>query len=312
MIEIDGVSKRYGDTTVVDNVSMVMEPHRIVTIVGTSGSGKTTLLRMINRLVEPSAGAIRLDGTDNREVPGYELRRSIGYVIQGHGLFPHRTVAENIGTVPKLLGWDVRRIEARVEELMTLFQLEPSVFAERLPHELSGGQQQRVGVARALAAEPNVLLMDEPFGALDPIIRTKAREDLLAIQKRFGTTVVLVTHDMEEAIFLGDRIAVLEAGKLLQYATPAEILARPASTFVETLVGSADRPFRLLSLGSVADAVEAGDAAGEAISSRASLRDALAELLWSKRSALPVRDDDGRPLGRVTMDTLMKRAANPA
>jgi len=312
VIEIDGVSKRYGDTTVVDNVSMVMEPHRIVTIVGTSGSGKTTLLRMINRLVEPSAGAIRLDGTDNREVPGYELRRSIGYVIQGHGLFPHRTVAENIGTVPKLLGWDARRIEARVKELMTLFQLEPSVFAERLPHELSGGQQQRVGVARALAAEPNVLLMDEPFGALDPIIRTKAREDLLAIQKRFGTTVVLVTHDMEEAIFLGDRIAVLEAGKLLQYATPAEILARPASTFVETLVGSADRPFRLLSLGSVADAVEAGDAAGEAISSRASLRDALAELLWSKRSALPVRDDDGRPLGRVTMDTLMKRAANPA
>ena len=312
MIEIDGVSKRYGDTTVVDNVSMVMEPHRIVTIVGTSGSGKTTLLRMINRLVEPSAGAIRLDGTDNREVPGYELRRSIGYVIQGHGLFPHRTVAENIGTVPKLLGWDARRIEMRVEELMTLFQLEPSVFAERLPHELSGGQQQRVGVARALAAEPNVLLMDEPFGALDPIIRTKAREDLLAIQKRFGTTVVLVTHDMEEAIFLGDRIAVLEGGKLLQYATPAEILARPASTFVETLVGSADRPFRLLSLGSVADAVEAGDAAGEAISSRASLRDALAELLWSKRSALPVRDDDGRPLGRVTMDTLMKRAANPA
>ena len=312
MIEIDGVSKRYGDVTVVDDVSMVMEPHRIVTIVGTSGSGKTTLLRMINRLVEPSAGAIRLDGTDNREVPGYELRRSIGYVIQGHGLFPHRTVAENIGTVPKLLGWDARRIETRVEELMTLFQLEPSVFAERLPHELSGGQQQRVGVARALAAEPNVLLMDEPFGALDPIIRTKAREDLLAIQKRFGTTVVLVTHDMEEAIFLGDRIAVLEGGKLLQYATPAEILARPASTFVETLVGSADRPFRLLSLGSVADAVEAGDAAGEAISSRASLRDALAELLWSKRSALPVRDDDGRPLGRVTMDTLMKRAANPA
>ena len=312
MIEIDGVSKRYGDTTVVDNVSMVMEPHRIVTIVGTSGSGKTTLLRMINRLVEPSAGAIRLDGTDNREVPGYELRRSIGYVIQGHGLFPHRTVAENIGTVPKLLGWDARRIEMRVEELMTLFQLEPSVFAERLPHELSGGQQQRVGVARALAAEPKVLLMDEPFAALDPIIRTKAREDLQAIQRRFGTTVVLVTHDMEEAISLGDRIAVLEAGRLLQYATPAEILTQPASAFVETLVGSADRPFRLLSLGSVADAVEAGDAAGEAISSRASLRDALAELLWSKRPALPVRDDDGRPIGRVTMDTLVKRAANPA
>ena len=312
MIEIDGVSKRYGDVTVVDDVSMVMEPHRIVTIVGTSGSGKTTLLRMINRLVEPNAGAIRLDEIDNRDVPGHELRRSIGYVIQGYGLFPHRTVAENIATVPRLLGWDARRIEARVEELMTLFQLEPSAFADRLPHELSGGQQQRVGVARALAAEPKVLLMDEPFAALDPIIRTKAREDLQAIQRRFGTTVVLVTHDMEEAISLGDRIAVLEAGRLLQYATPAEILTRPASAFVETLVGSADRPFRLLSLGSVADAVEAGDAEGEAISSRASLRDALAELLWSKRPALPVRDDDGRPIGRVTMDTLVKRAANPA
>ncbi len=312
MIEIEGITKRYGDTNVVDDVSMVVEPHTVAVIVGTSGSGKTTLLRMINRLVEPTSGSIRLDGADNRSVPGYELRRSIGYAIQGHGLFPHRTVAENIATVPILLGWNADRIRTRVEELMTLFQLDPEAFASRYPHELSGGQQQRVGVARALAAEPNVLLMDEPFGALDPIIRNKAQEDLLAIQKRFGTTIVLVTHDMEEAVHMGDKIAVMDAGKLLQYAKPAEILARPASAFVETLVGASEKPFRLLSLGRVEDVVENGTAEGEPICAEASQRDALAELLWSGRPALPVKGADGKPLGKVTVDGLVKRAARPA
>jgi osmoprotectant transport system ATP-binding protein len=312
MIEIEGITKRYGETTVVDDVSMVIEPRTICVIVGTSGSGKTTLLRMINRLVEPTAGVIKLDGADNRSLPGYELRRSIGYAIQGHGLFPHRTVAQNIATVPVLLGWDAARIKARVDELMTLYQLDPGAFGPRYPHELSGGQQQRVGVARALAAEPNVLLMDEPFGALDPIIRTKAQEDLLAIQKRFGTTIILVTHDMEEAVHMGDKIAVMDAGKLVQYAKPAEILARPASAFVETLVGASERPFRLLSLGRVRDAVEKGSAEGEAIPGDASQRDALAELLWSGRPALPVKGTDGKPLGRVTVDGLVKRAARPA
>ncbi|TIU32270.1 MAG: ABC transporter ATP-binding protein, partial [Mesorhizobium sp.] len=283
MIEIEGITKRYDATTVVDDVSMVIEPRTIAVIVGTSGSGKTTLLRMINRLVEPTSGIIKLDGADNRSLPGYELRRSIGYAIQGHGLFPHRTVAQNIATVPVLLGWDKDRIKARVDELMTLYQLDPEAFGPRYPHELSGGQQQRVGVARALAAEPNVLLMDEPFGALDPIIRTKAQEDLLAIQKRFGTTIILVTHDMEEAVHMGDKIAVMDAGKLVQYAKPAEILAKPASAFVETLVGASERPFRLLSLGRVRDAVEKGSAEGEAIPGDASQRDALAELLWSGR-----------------------------
>ena len=312
MIEIENITKRYDATTVVDDVSMVIEPRTIAVIVGTSGSGKTTLLRMINRLVEPTSGVIKLDGADNRSVPGYELRRSIGYAIQGHGLFPHRTVAQNIATVPVLLGWDKERIKARVDELMTLYQLDPEEFGPRYPHELSGGQQQRVGVARALAAEPNVLLMDEPFGALDPIIRTKAQEDLLAIQKRFGTTIILVTHDMEEAVHMGDKIAVMDAGKLLQYARPAEILAKPASTFVETLVGVSERPFRLLSLGRVRDAVENGSAEGEAIPGDASQRDALAEMLWSGRSALPVKGADGKPLGRVTVDGLVKRAARPA
>lgn len=312
MIEIEGITKRYDATTVVDDVSMVIEPRTVCVIVGTSGSGKTTLLRMINRLVEPTAGVIKLDGADNRSLPGYELRRSIGYAIQGHGLFPHRTVAQNIATVPVLLGWDKARIKARVDELMTLYQLDPEAFGPRYPHELSGGQQQRVGVARALAAEPNVLLMDEPFGALDPIIRNKAQEDLLSIQKRFGTTIILVTHDMEEAVHMGDKIAVMDAGKLVQYAKPAEILANPASAFVETLVGASERPFRLLSLGRVRDAVEKGSAEGEAIPGDASQRDALAELLWSGRPALPVKGADGKPLGRVTVDGLVKRAARPA
>ncbi|RVB76643.1 MULTISPECIES: ABC transporter ATP-binding protein [unclassified Mesorhizobium] len=312
MIEIEGITKRYDATTVVDDVSMVIEPRTIAVIVGTSGSGKTTLLRMINRLVEPTAGVIKLDGADNRSLPGYELRRSIGYAIQGHGLFPHRTVAQNIATVPVLLGWDKARIKARVDELMTLYQLDPQAFGPRYPHELSGGQQQRVGVARALAAEPNVLLMDEPFGALDPIIRNKAQEDLLAIQKRFGTTIILVTHDMEEAVHMGDKIAVMDAGKLVQYAKPAEILAKPASAFVESLVGASEKPFRLLSLGRVRDAVEKGSAEGDAIPGDASQRDALAELLWSGRPALPVKGADGKPLGRVTVDGLVKRAARPA
>ncbi len=312
MIEIESITKRYDGVAVVDDVSMVIEPRSICVIVGTYGSGKTTLLRMINRLVEPTSGAIRLDGVDNRSLPGYQLRRRIGYAIQGHGLFPHRTVAQNIATVPTLLGWDAARIKSRVDELMTLYQLDPEIYGSRYPHELSGGQQQRVGVARALAAEPNVLLMDEPFGALDPIIRTKAQEDLLAIQKRFGTTIILVTHDMEEAVHMGDRIAVMDAGRLVQYAKPAEILARPANAFVETLVGASEKPFRLLSLGRVREAVETGSADGEAIPDDASQRDALAELLWSGRPALPVKDEDGKVIGRVTVDGLVSRAARPA
>ncbi len=312
MIEIENVTKRYGDQDVVSEVSLVIQPRTIAAIVGTSGSGKTTLLRMINRLVEPTSGSIRLDGVDNREIAGYALRRSIGYVIQGHGLFPHRTVAGNIATVPALLGWDRGRIARKVEELLRLFQLDPAEYAPRYPHELSGGQQQRIGVARALAAEPNVLLMDEPFGALDPIIRAKAQDDLLAIQKRFGTTIILVTHDVEEAIRLGDKIAVMDSGKVMQYAAPAQILARPATAFVEEMIGTGERPFKLLSLRAVGEAVEAGEAEGDAIPATATQRDALAELLWSGRPAMPVKGPDGADLGRVTVDGLIKRAARPA
>jgi len=310
MIEIDGLTKTYEATTVVDHVSLTIEKGEICVIVGTSGSGKTTMMRMINRLVEPTSGIVRIDGRDTRELAPHELRRQIGYAIQGHGLFPHRSVAQNIGTVPRLVGWDKARIEARVDELLSLFQLDAAQYRDRLPNELSGGQQQRVGVARALAAEPEILLMDEPFGALDPIIRSKAQTDLLAIQKQFGTTIVLVTHDMEEAITLGSKIAVMDKGKLLQYAPPAEIIARPATDFVNELIGTGDRPFRLLSLDRVLDHVEPGEASGEAIDAQHSLRDAYAECLWSGRSALPV-EDSGQRIGRVTLAKLTELAARP-
>ena len=311
MIEIESLTKDYLELTVVDHVSLTVDDGEIAVIVGTSGSGKTTLLRMINRLIEPTSGSVRIDGQDTKSVPAFELRRQIGYAIQGHGLFPHRTVGQNIGTVPALLGWDKSRIATRVDELLNLFQMPPAEFRDRMPSELSGGQQQRVGVARALAAEPKLLLMDEPFGALDPIIRAKAQSDLLAIQKRFGTTIVLVTHDMEEAIHLGDKIAVMDKGKLLQYAPPAEIIARPATPFVAELIGTGERPFRLLSLTTVRDLVEPGPAQGEPISADATLRDAYAELLWSGREVLPVIDESGAMLGRIRRDDIAHKAEQP-
>jgi len=308
MIEIEDVSRYFGSNAAVESLSLTVERGSIVTLVGTSGSGKSTLLRMINRLIEPTSGAIRIEGRDTSTIPGEELRRGIGYVIQGYGLFPHWTVKRNIATVPHLLKWDAARIDKRVEELLLLFGLDPDLYAQKFPHELSGGQQQRVGVARALAAEPSVLLMDEPFGALDPIIRAKAREDLLALQRRLGVTVVLVTHDMEEAIALGDRIAVMDRGRLLQYGSPAEILTRPAPGFVERLVGDSERPFRLLSLTRVGAVAEPGETAGPAISESASLREALSELITRGAESLAVVNHEGAPCGRVALSAILERA----
>lgn len=312
MIEIEHLTKRYGTTTVVDDVSLRVEDGTIAVVVGTSGAGKSTLLRMINRLVEPSAGRVLIDGEDTMAIPEDQLRHRIGYVIQGYGLFPHRTVAENIATVPRLLGWDRRRIAARVEELLDLFQLDPAEFAGKFPHELSGGQQQRVGVARALAAKPALLLMDEPFGALDPVIRSKAQVDLLAIQRRLGTTIVLVTHDMNEAFQLGDKIAVMDQARLLQYDTPAQLLTHPAEAFVEQLVGTAERPFRLLSLLHVQAALEPGGAEGEPIRITDSLRDALSRLIWVGREALPVVDASGALVGRVSVQGILAHGRSVA
>jgi osmoprotectant transport system ATP-binding protein len=312
MIEIEHLSKEFDGTIVVDDVSMTINVGEIVVVVGTSGSGKTTMLRMINRLIEPSAGRVLIDGQDNHEQKVHELRRKIGYAIQGNGLFPHRTVGQNVATVPALLGWDKAKVAARVDELMNLFQLDPGQFRDRYPAELSGGQQQRVGVARALAAAPKVLLMDEPFGALDPIIRAKAQADLKAVQRRLKTTIVLVTHDMNEAIHLGDRIAVMDGGKLLQYDTPERIVVRPATDFVGELLGSGERPFRLLSFQPVSKFIEPGEASGAPIPADTTLLAALEEALWSGRAAVPVTDGGGKALGRITLATAVKQAARPA
>jgi osmoprotectant transport system ATP-binding protein len=307
MIEIESLCKSYGAATVVDDVSMVIEPRTMTTIVGTSGSGKSTLLRMINRLVEATSGRVLIDGIDTMAEPAYLLRRRIGYAIQGLGLFPHRTVADNIATVPKLLGWADARIRERVTELLELFQLDPGSYAAKFPHELSGGQQQRVGVARALAAKPNVLLMDEPFGALDPIIRNKAQDDLLGIQRRFGTTVILVTHDIDEAFRLGDRVAVMSQGRLLQHDRPDVLITRPADPFVSQLIGSGDKSLKLLSLTTAGGAAEPGAVDGPVVPAALSLRDVLAELLWTGAAAATVADADGKSAGHITLAAILAR-----
>jgi osmoprotectant transport system ATP-binding protein len=305
MISIDNLSKQYGSTTVVDRVTMNIERNSITAIVGTSGSGKSTLLRMINRLVEPTGGRVLIDGNDTAREPAHLLRRRIGYAIQGNGLFPHRTVAENIATVPRLLGWDQARQRSRVAELLTVFQLDPAEFAGKFPHQLSGGQQQRVGVARALAAEPALLLMDEPFGALDPIIRTKAQDDLLDIQRRFDTTIVVVTHDMDEAFRLGSRVAVMSRGRLLQYDRPAVLLTQPADPFVSQLIGLTDRAMRLLSLTTAGEAAVPGTCAGPTIAASASLRDALSELVWRGADSARVMDASGASCGTITVAAIL-------
>ncbi|MGW7613032.1 ABC transporter ATP-binding protein [Streptomyces sp. NPDC054766] len=253
MIAIEDVSKRYADGTVaVDRLSLQIPNHSITVLVGPSGCGKTTTLRMINRMVEPSGGTIRVDGEDIRSRPVNALRRSMGYVIQNAGLFQHRTILDNIATVPRLLGWSKQRARERAAELMERVGLDPAM-ARRYPYQLSGGQQQRVGVARALAADPPILLMDEPFSAVDPVVRRGLQEELLRIQGELGKAIVFVTHDMDEAITIGDRIAVLRTGgKLAQFATPDEILSSPADPFVEQFLG-ADRGIRGLSFLSTRD-----------------------------------------------------------
>jgi osmoprotectant transport system ATP-binding protein len=233
-------------------LNLDIEEGSIVALIGPSGCGKTTTLRMINRLIEPTSGRIEINGNDVRQRPVADLRREIGYVIQQVGLFPHQTIAGNIATVPKMLGWEKKRVSARIEELGDLVGLEPSLLS-RYPDELSGGQQQRVGVARALAADPPVLLMDEPFGAVDPIVRTRLQDELLELQARVGKTIVLVTHDIDEALKIADRIALLNVGGILeQYSSADELLAEPANQFVEEFVGE-DRSVKRLQLRNVAD-----------------------------------------------------------
>ncbi len=235
-IEVRDLSRRYGATLAVDRLSLDVARGENLVLLGRSGCGKTTTLKMVNRLVEPSSGVVRIGGEETTRVPGHELRRRIGYCFQQVGLFPHLSVAENVGITPALLGWDAARIRRRVEELLELVELDPASFRERRPGSLSGGQQQRVGLARALAGEPEVVLLDEPFGALDPLTRDRLQRRFQAIRRELGLTAIFVTHDMVEAVLLGDRIAVLEAGALVQLGTPRELLLRPAGGIVAELM----------------------------------------------------------------------------
>lgn len=246
MIDLEQVSKHYGDQRVVDRISLRVEPGELLVLLGGSGSGKTTTCKMINRLIEPTSGTIRVAGEDVRNLAGPVLRRRIGYAFQRLGLFPHLSVAENIGITPRLLGWDAARIQARVQALMELVELDPARMRDRLPSELSGGQAQRVAVARALAAEPPVLLLDEPFGALDPPTRERLQTSFDRIRRQLGLTAVFVTHDVTEAMALADRVAVMKDGRLLQWGTFRELATRAADPYVHELISAPRRQARLV------------------------------------------------------------------
>jgi len=313
-VDFRHVSKRFDprdrdqSAPAVDDLSLSVPAGEISVLVGPSGCGKTTTLKMVNRLVEPTSGEVLLDGENVARMDPVALRRRIGYVIQQIGLFPHQTVWENVATVPRLLKWQPSRIEQRVRELLLLVGLSPDRMAQRYPAQLSGGERQRVGVARALAAEPPVLLMDEPFGAVDPIVRARLQDEFLRIQRQLGTTVLFVTHDIDEAIKVGDRVAVMmEGGRLAQYSPPAELLARPASDYVARFVGS-DRALKRLALIKVQDlplgplSLVPGD--GPRLTPETTVREALAVLLAAPEAKAVVVDDRAEPMGMVTLETI--------
>jgi osmoprotectant transport system ATP-binding protein len=291
----------------VEQLSLTVPAGEICVLVGPSGGGKTTALKLVNRLIPLTSGDIRIDGTSILDYDLTELRRSIGYVIQQVGLFPHMTVEGNIGTVPRLLGWDRRRIRERAGELLELVGLDPDTDRKRFPSELSGGQRQRVGLARALAANPALMLMDEPFGAIDPIVRARLQDEFLRLQQELRKTVVFVTHDVDEAIKVGDRIAILrEGGRLAQYDTPERILDQPADAFVAEFVGR-DRALKALALRTLGD-LELSPATQDGLPQvpvDTNLRDALALLVAEHRDALLVVGDDGAPLGVARREDLL-------
>ena len=301
-ISLRHVSKTYpgAASPAVGDLSLDVPEGRIVAFVGPSGCGKTTTLKMINRLIEPTSGSIEVLGEDQRAVPAHELRRRIGYVIQQIGLFPHRTIRRNIGVVPELIGWDKARIDARTDELVALVGLDPSLL-DRYPAELSGGQQQRVGVARALAADPPILLMDEPYSAVDPIVREHLQDELLTLQAKVGKTIVFVTHDIDEAIRLADLVAIFDVGGVLaQYDTPDGLLAAPASPFVASFLGR-ERGLRRLALLTVADA---GLAPVTTVRASTSVGEALAVAAAGQRDWIAVVDDAGQFVGWVAATSL--------
>ena len=306
MIELQHVSKSFNGVTVIDDLCLHIARGEFTVILGSSGSGKSTLLKMINRLLEHDSGRIMFAGDEIRSFRPEDIRRRMGYAIQSVGLFPHWSVEKNIATVPTLLKWPSDRIHARVTELMTLLQLAPELYRKRYPHQLSGGQQQRVGVARALAGNPEVLLMDEPFGALDPVTRAALQLEIARIHKAFNKTIVLVTHDIDEALSLATRIVLLDQGRIVQSGTPLQMLSAPANGFVTDFFGRSDVGIKLLGLQSVATRLRAGEyAAGEPVLASSSLREALSMFLSRRVDRLPVVDGDGQALGVIDFSDLL-------
>jgi osmoprotectant transport system ATP-binding protein len=316
-IRLDDLTKLYHGQAepAVDHVTMDIAAGQMTMLVGPSGCGKTTTMKIINRLIEPTSGTVSINGDNVLSLNPHELRRHIGYVVQQIGLFPHMTIAKNIGLVPKLLGWAKPKVTARVEELLDMVGLDPAAFRDRYPRQLSGGQQQRVGVARALAADPPVLLMDEPFGATDPITRERLQNEFRRLQRELGKTVVFVTHDFEEALKLGDRIAVLaDRSRIVQYDTPARILADPADDYVRSFIGSAPN-LKQLALVTVADVplgpVPAATANGSpAVERTASLRDAMDLIIEQGGEPLTVLDENGKAAGLLSFQDVC-RALRP-
>jgi osmoprotectant transport system ATP-binding protein len=307
MIELDHVSKAYDGRPVVSDLSLTIPAGALCVLLGPSGCGKSTTLRMINRLVPHDSGTIRVGGEDVASVAPEALRRRIGYAIQSTGLFPHWRIEDNIATVPRLLGWPAARVRNRVTELLTLLRLDPETYRSKYPHQLSGGEQQRVGVARALAADPDILLMDEPFGAVDPITRDALQAEVLRIHKATGKTIVFVTHDIEEALRLATVIAIMERGRLAQVGAPLEIVERPASDFVRDFVGVQGIGLKLLSVRRVADRVRHGEGAdGEAIAADATLADALATMVARRVDRLAVADGNGGTIGAIALADLVR------
>ena len=310
-IRLEQVTKLFAGVArpAVDALDLTIETGQVCVLIGPSGCGKTTTMRMVNRLIEPTSGRIIVGDRDVTAADPVELRRHIGYVIQQIGLFPHMTIAQNVATVPKLLGWDPARIKARTAEMLALVGLDPGQYLSRYPRHLSGGQRQRVGVARALAADPPVMLMDEPFGAVDPIVRGRLQEEFLAILKRLSKTVILVTHDIDEAIRMGDVVAIMKDGRLVQYDTPDRLLAAPADEFVADFVG-ADRALRRLSLVQARDAVEPGVAdGGLTLPGSLSVREVLSALLAEGRDAATITGEDRTSLGQITLAAIRARSA---
>jgi osmoprotectant transport system ATP-binding protein len=307
MIDIERVSKSYGGPAVVSELSLAIPDGALCVLLGPSGCGKSTILRMINRLIAFDSGAIRVDGEDVLTVPEETLRRRIGYVIQSTGLFPHWRVEDNIATVPRLLKWPEARIRQRVTELLSLLRLDPETYRRKYPHQLSGGEQQRVGVARALAADPDVLLMDEPFGAIDPITRDALQQEIARIHRATGKTIVFVTHDIEEALRLATMIAVMERGRVAQVGTPLEIVEHPASDFVRDFVGVQGIGLKLLSVRKVAERMRAGEtAAGRPIADAATLAEALEAMMARRVDTLPVCDPQGAAVGAIGLADLVR------